>query len=82
MRQRIIWNEESGGNVGNVEEQGLTVADVEYVLANDVSVDVSRSSEEPCVFGYTSDDSHIIVVYELIDEDTVYLVTAYEVPEP
>ena len=27
------------------------------------------------------DEPYIIVVYELIDEDTIYPVTAYEVPE-
>ena len=43
---------------------------------------VSRSSGLPCVFGRTPDGTFIIVVYELIDEDTIYPVTAYEVPEP
>ena len=28
------------------------------------------------------DGTYIIVVYELIDDETVYPVTAYEVPEP
>lgn len=32
--------------------------------------------------GYTPDGTFIIVVYELIDPDTIYPVTAYEVPEP
>ena len=34
MWQQIIWNEEPGGNVEHIEEHGLTVDDVEYVLAN------------------------------------------------
>jgi hypothetical protein len=34
------------------------------------------------VFGFTEDDVHIIVVYEEIDDATIYPVTAYEVPEP
>jgi hypothetical protein len=34
------------------------------------------------VFGHTPDGTFIIVVYELIDEDTIHPVTAYEVPEP
>ncbi len=52
---------------------------MEYVLANPVKEGFSRSSGLPCVFGYTPDDVYIIVVYEEIDEDTVYPVTAYEV---
>jgi hypothetical protein len=51
-------------------------------LANPESESVSRASGLPCVFGHTPDGTYIIVVYELIDEDTIYPVTAYEVPEP
>lgn len=82
MWQRIIWNDEPAGNVEHIEEHGLTVDDVEQVLANPESEGVSRSSGLPCVFGHTPDGTHIIVVYELIGADTVYPVTAYEVPEP
>jgi uncharacterized DUF497 family protein len=80
--QQIIWNEEPGGNVEHIEEHGLTVDDVEHVLANFESQGVSRASSQPCVFGHTPDATYIIVVYELIDEDTINPVTAYEVPEP
>jgi hypothetical protein len=34
------------------------------------------------VFGYTPDGTYIIVVYELIDDGTLYPITAYAVPEP
>ena len=79
MWQHIIWNEESGGNVEHIEEHGLTVDDVEHVLATYESEAVSRSSGLPCVFGYTPDGTYIIVVVERIDQDTIYPVTAYEV---
>jgi uncharacterized DUF497 family protein len=79
---QIIWNEEPGGNIEHIEEHGLTVEDVEHVLANFKSQGFSRSSGQPCVFGYTADGTFIIVVYELIDEDTICPVTAYQVPEP
>ena len=69
-------------NIEPVEEHGLEVDDVEYVLDTYESKDTSDSSGLPCVFGYTPDDVYIIVVYEQIDDDTVYPVTAYEVPEP
>jgi uncharacterized DUF497 family protein len=79
--QQIIWNDEPDGNGAPIEEHGLTVGDAEYVLANPESEEVSRSSGLPCVFGTTPDGRFIIVVFELIDEDTIYPVTAYDVPE-
>ena len=82
MFRQIIWNDEPGGNIEHVEEHGLTVEDVEHVLHNPESRDVSRSSGQPCVFGHGPDGRFIIVVYEMVDEDTVNPVTAYEVPEP
>ncbi len=79
---QIIWNEEPGGNVEHIEEHGLTIEDVEHVLANPESTAESISSGLPCLFGHTPGDIYIIVVYEEIDEDTVYPVTSYEVAEP
>jgi predicted transposase YbfD/YdcC len=70
--QHIIWNEESGGNVEHIEVHGLTVDDVEHVLATYESEAVSRSSGLPGVFGYTPDGTYIIVVVERIDQDTIY----------
>jgi hypothetical protein len=39
-----------------------------------------RSSGQPVVFGDTSTGRRLMVVYEEIDGDTVYPVTAYDVP--
>ena len=44
MWRQIIWNEEPGGNVAHIEEHGLTVADVEHVLANFESRGQSHST--------------------------------------
>lgn len=82
MWQQIIWNDEPDGNITHIEEHGLTVDDVEHVLANPDSKGVSRSSGLPCVFGTTPDGRYILVVYEEVDADTIYPVTAYEVPGP
>jgi uncharacterized DUF497 family protein len=81
MWQQIIWDDEPNGNVDHIEEHGLTVDDVEHVLAHPDSKSVSRSSGLPCVFGTALDGRYIIVVYELVDSDTIYPVTAYEVAE-
>jgi uncharacterized DUF497 family protein len=74
--QQIIWNDEPGGNIEHIEEHGFTVEDVEHVLANPESEGISRSSGNPCAFGHALDGTFIIVVYEQIDEDTIYPVTA------
>ena len=77
----IIWNEELGGNVEHIGEHGLTPEDVEEVVFNPVDRDVSRSSGLPIVFGFTPDGRYIMVVYEQIDNVTIYPVTAYDVEE-
>ncbi len=76
----IIWDEDA--NVAHIAEHGFDPEDVEYVLNNWESDGFSQSSGRPCVFGHTLDGDYIIVVYEQIDEDTIYPVTAYEVNEP
>jgi hypothetical protein len=50
------------------------------VFQNATDADISRSSGQPVVFGDTSTGRHLIVVYEEIDADAVYPVTAYDVP--
>ena len=82
MFHQIIWNEEPGGNIEHIEEHGLTIEDVEYVLADPESQGVSRSSGQPCVFGHVPDGRYVIVVSEHVDKDTINPVTAYEVREP
>ena len=47
-----------------------------------MSFSVCVDSGRPSLFGYTPDGVYIIVIYEQADEDTIYLVTAYEVREP
>lgn len=82
MWQQIIWNDEPGGNIAHIEEHGLTVDDVEQVLANPARKTVSRSFGRPCVFGVVPDGRYIIVAYEIVDSDAIYPVAAYEVGEP
>lgn len=81
---RILWDDpdDADGNVQHIADHGLTIEDVEEVLANPTSEGTSASSGRPCCWGYTLEDVYIIVVYEQIDADTIRVVTAYEVPEP
>lgn len=80
----ILWDEddEPDGNVRHIAEHGLLIEDVEFVLENPASESASGSSGRPCCFGYTPGGEYIIVIYEQVDEDMIYPVTAYEVPEP
>ena len=80
--EAIIWDldDEPDGNVQHFGEHGISKEEVEQVLQNATDADVSRSSGRPVVFGDTSAGRHLMVVYEEIDAETVYPVTAYEVP--
>lgn len=78
----IVWDLEGDpeGNVQHCAEHGISKEEVEDVLQNPLDGDVSRSSGRPVVFGETSAGRHLMVVYEEIEVDTIYPITAYEVP--
>lgn len=80
----ILWDSEddSEGNVQHIWDHGLDVDDVEWVLGGPEYEGNSRSTGLPVVWGYTPDGTFFIVVYQEIDQDTIRVVTAYEVPEP
>jgi hypothetical protein len=77
----IIWDldDDPDGNVAHIDEHGVTKDEVRDVLENPLGTETSRSSGRPIVFGVTSTGKSIAVVYESIDDDTVYPITAYEV---
>jgi uncharacterized DUF497 family protein len=77
----IFWDVQPGGNAEHVADHGLDIEDVEHVLRNPEEYGVSRSSGRPMIFGRTPSGERIVVVYEELDEDTVYPVTAYAVEE-
>jgi uncharacterized DUF497 family protein len=81
---RILWDDpdDPAGNVQHLAEHGLSIEEVEEVLSDPSSEGKSASSGRPCVWGYTLEGMYIIVVYEEVDQDTIRVVTAYEVPEP
>ncbi len=81
---RILWDDpdDPDGNVQHIGEHGLSIDDVEEVVSNATSEGRSDSSGRPCLWGYTLEGIYILVVYDQIDQDTIRVVTAYEVPEP
>lgn len=82
----IAWDDpgDEDGNLAHMAEHGVTVEEVEEVLESpDARDDVSRSSDRPIRFGWTTTGKHLLVVYEVERESDwviVYPVTAYEVP--
>lgn len=78
----IIWDRDDDpqGNVQHIASHRVTKEEVEDVLLHSTDMDTSRSSGRPVVFGDTSKGRHLIVVYEAIDADTAYPITAYDVP--
>jgi hypothetical protein len=76
-----LWLEGDEGNIEHIAEHGLTPQDIVFVMENFVEERTSRSSARPIRFGYTSDGRYIAVVFEWIDEVTVYPVTAYEIED-
>lgn len=80
----VWWDDpdDPNGNVAHIGEHGLDIDEVEGVLVDPSSEGVSTATGLPCAWGYTRRGRYIIVVYEVIDEDSVRVVTAYEVPEP
>ena len=81
-RFTLSWDldDDPEGNVQHCAEHDVTPEEVEEVLQNASDADFSRSSGRPVVFGDTITGKHLIVVYEEIDADMVYPITAYEVP--
>ena len=78
---RVFWDFEPGGNAKHIAEHGLEPEEIEYVLKHPEKDEVSRSSGRPIIFGRTPSGEHVAVVYEEIDADTVYPVTAFLLEE-
>jgi uncharacterized DUF497 family protein len=78
----IIWDldDDPDGNSQHCADHGIAKEEVEEVLQNPEDVDVSRSSGRPAVFGTTNTGRHLMVVCEVVDAETIYPITAYEVP--
>lgn len=79
----VLWDlpDDPKGNVQHVAEHGLIPLDVEYALNHPLRRSRSRSSGLPIVFGHVPNGNVIAVVFEEIDDHTVYPVTAYQVEE-
>jgi uncharacterized DUF497 family protein len=77
----VMWIEGPAGNVQHIAQHGITTQEVEDALSNPVDTDRSESSGRPIVFGYTAAGRFLAVVYEPIDQITVYPITAFDVEQ-
>ena len=74
----FVWDDE---NEAHLEEHGVSIEEFAEVVCDPDRVDGSRSSGHPIAFGYTSTGKYLACVYELLDEDTVYAIRAYDAEE-
>lgn len=76
-----IWDldDDPDGNVAHIAQHDVTKQEVEEILNDPCGIESSRSSGLPIAFGESSTGRLIAVVYQEIDEETAYPVTAYEV---
>lgn len=79
----VIWDlkDDPEGNVQHIAEHGITKAEVIEVLDRPESHESSRSTGRPVAIGTTSTGRILLVVYEEVDEDSVYPVTAFELED-
>ncbi len=75
----FFWSDEPEDNVEYIAQHDLTPDEVEHVVKNPSEKLISDSSGRLAVKGYTPDGRYIFVAYELLDDITVLVVTAYEV---
>ncbi len=78
----LIWDldDDRDGNAVHCREHRELKEEVEEVFEHATDADISRSSGRPVVFGDTAAGRHLMVVFEIVDADTIYPVTAYHVP--
>ena len=74
----FLWTKFS---VCKIEDNGLTVNDVEHAVLNDYGPRVSRSSGRSAYVGPALDGRTVFVVYEPIDAVLIMPITAFYVGE-
>jgi uncharacterized DUF497 family protein len=76
----VIWNDQDpDGNLAHMAEHGILPHEAEYVLMN-ATIDEADRRHPPrrIAAGRTAAGRLIAVVYERVDDATVYPVTAFD----
>ena len=71
----FIWSDR---NLQKIADNDLTAEDCERAVRQSKTPFISESSGRPGYFGSALDGRRIAVVYEQIDEATIFVVTAFE----
>jgi uncharacterized DUF497 family protein len=82
---QVIWDleDDEDGNYQHVQEHDVTPEEVEEILGDAASQTTrSRSTGRAITFGWTSAGRYLAVVWDPVEEDVIYPVTAYPAPEP
>ena len=74
----FVWDD---ANEAHLAEHNVSIDEFAEVVCDPDFVEESHSSGRPIAFGYTSTGKYLACVYELLDEVTVYAITAYEPEE-
>ena len=76
----FVWNDEL---IGYIAQHGVTPDEFEEVVLNAKTVQRSRSSGHPIVFGPTSTGKYLACVFEYTGPDKIEVlpVTAFEVDD-
>jgi uncharacterized DUF497 family protein len=74
----FVWDDE---NERHLAEHGVTADEFAEVVCDPDRLETSRSSGRPIAFGPTSTGKYLACVYELLDQETAYAITAYEPEE-
>jgi uncharacterized DUF497 family protein len=76
---QVIWTEGPDGNIAHLAEHDVSPEEAEQVLREPIKMTVSRTSGRSISIGFTESGRHLAVVYEDIDDMTVYPITAYDI---
>lgn len=72
----FFWTERA---IQKVQDNGLTVPEVEYAVRNSTRRDLSESSHRPLYIGWTPSGERICVPFEEIDAVVISPVTAFRI---
>ena len=65
--------------IEHLARNGITIEEFTEIVRSPVRTSFSRSTGRDMAFGYALDGRYIACVYEVIDDLTIVVVTAYEI---
>jgi len=80
---RILWDleDDPDGNVQHIAEHDVSREEVEDVVLHPHTLDRSRSTGRQIAIGETSMGRMLIVVFDELDDSTIYPITAYDLED-